>query len=77
MEDTTQEHPTPDSQDSSLWSSNDTADLANQHHLLSEEPPSPVPAKTTIGDDEASSKPDDIIPIVSQLGSLELHSKRL
>jgi hypothetical protein len=76
-EDTTQEHSTPCSQVFSSRPSNDTADLANQLHLSFEAPPSPVLAKTTIGDDNASSKPDDIIPIVSQLGSLESPSKRL
>jgi hypothetical protein len=61
---------TSDPLDSSMHVSEDTAELATQRPPHHEASPSPVPARTPLGDDDASADFDDTIPIVSQLGSI-------
>jgi hypothetical protein len=63
--------------DQPMRTSDPPADLANQHDSIFEAPPSPVPARTLFGDDDASPDFADRIPIVSQLGSIESPVKRL
>ena len=66
----------PDPLDSSTRSSDDTADLATQRPNNDKEAsPIIVPARTPLGDDTASPDADNIIHIVSQLGSIGLPAK--
>jgi hypothetical protein len=61
----------PDPPDSYERTSDDTAELATQRHQDEiEASPILVPARTPLGDDLASPDADDIIHIVSQLGSI-------
>jgi hypothetical protein len=67
----------PDPPDSYERTSDDTAELATQrHHDEIEASPILVPARTPLGDDIASPDADDIVHIVSQLGSIGSPAKR-
>jgi hypothetical protein len=62
----------PDPLVSPMQLSDVSAELAPQQHPIEEAPPLNAPARMPIGDDSALPYIDDTIPVVSQLGSLDL-----
>jgi hypothetical protein len=77
LSETSTRHIISDPPDSYERTSDDTAELATQcHHEEIEASPILVPARTPLGDDIASPDADDIIHIVSQLGSIGSPAKQ-